>query len=488
MIGRRTVLAGLLAGGASGRLWAEGTAPRPRPALAAPVVATNSDRTESLIAEAGLGGTLGFAVARQGAAGVLDSRNAGAALPPASVAKVVTTLYALDRLGPDHRFVTRVMATGPVRGGRLEGDLLLVGGGDPGLDTDRLGDLVAALAATGLRGVAGRFIAIDGALPFRDRLVSDQPEHVGYNPAISGLNLNYNRVHFEWAPGGEVLTMEARGERFRVPVSAATMRMANREAPLFSYARQGDADRWTVAASALAKGGSRWLPVRDPAAYAAEAFAGLAAARGIRLPKARVQPALPPGATELVAQKGEPLTEVLRGMLRHSTNLTAEAVGLTASGGPSLPASGAAMTDWARAAFGVRVRHADHSGLNAASRVTAADMLAVLQGAANLRHGALLEGLMRERGLDAEAGETAAAGPFTVHAKSGTMNFVSGLAGFVRRGEGPALAFAIFAADTARREAVPLAERERPPGLRSWLRRARDLQGALITDWASRWL
>jgi D-alanyl-D-alanine carboxypeptidase/D-alanyl-D-alanine-endopeptidase (penicillin-binding protein 4) len=51
-------------------------------------------------------------------------------LPPASVAKALTSLYALDTLGADHRFQTRVMATGSVIGGVLKGDLILVGGGD----------------------------------------------------------------------------------------------------------------------------------------------------------------------------------------------------------------------------------------------------------------------------------------------------------------------------------------------------------------------
>ena len=81
---------------------------------------------------------------------------------------------------------------------------VLAGGGDPTLQTDQLGDLVARLAGTGVRGATGRFLHWAGALPRIDRISDDQPDHVGYNPAISGLNLNFNRVHFEWkrAAGG----------------------------------------------------------------------------------------------------------------------------------------------------------------------------------------------------------------------------------------------------------------------------------------------
>ncbi|MCP6237338.1 D-alanyl-D-alanine carboxypeptidase, partial [Klebsiella pneumoniae] len=65
-------------------------------------------------------------------------------LPPASVAKALTALYALETLGEDHRFETRLLATAPVVAGRIDGDLILAGGGDPELSTDRLAELARA--------------------------------------------------------------------------------------------------------------------------------------------------------------------------------------------------------------------------------------------------------------------------------------------------------------------------------------------------------
>ena len=64
------------------------------------------------------------------------------------------------------------------------------------------------------------------------------------------------------------------------------------------------------------------------------------------------------------------------------------------------------------------------------------------------------------------------------------MNFVSGLAGYVRADGGEALAFAIFSGDVARREAVPVAQREDPEGAGPWIKRARRMQGQLIAGWA----
>ncbi|MEO0002545.1 MAG: D-alanyl-D-alanine carboxypeptidase/D-alanyl-D-alanine-endopeptidase, partial [Pseudomonadota bacterium] len=55
---------------------------------------------------------------------------ADAPVNPASTLKLVTTYAALDRLGPDFRWQTRVYSDGTVRDGTLHGDLYLQGGGD----------------------------------------------------------------------------------------------------------------------------------------------------------------------------------------------------------------------------------------------------------------------------------------------------------------------------------------------------------------------
>jgi D-alanyl-D-alanine carboxypeptidase/D-alanyl-D-alanine-endopeptidase (penicillin-binding protein 4) len=75
--------------------------------------------------------------------------------------------------------------------------------------------------------------------------------------------------------------------------------------------------------------------------------------------------------------------------------------------------------------------------------------------------------------------------PVTVMAKSGTLNFVSGLAGHVTPpAPGRALVFAIFSGDPERRDAVPVGLREDPEGSSAWTKRARRLQGQLINRWA----
>ena len=167
-----------------------------------------------------------------------------------------------------------------------------------------------------------------------------------------------------------------------------------------------------------------------------------------------------------------PLRDVLQKMLKYSTNITAEAIGLAASGASSPAKSARMMTDWAAARFGISAAFADHSGLGPGTRCSALDMVAILRGARTDPKGRLLVELLREKPL----GDS----KLRVHAKSGTLNFVSALAGYL----GADVIFAIFSADLPRRNALPLTDREDPPGGQAWLRRARGLQKALLASWA----
>ncbi|MGB3251075.1 MAG: D-alanyl-D-alanine carboxypeptidase/D-alanyl-D-alanine-endopeptidase [Tabrizicola sp.] len=490
MISRRMMLAGLLAGAAfpaaaevmdsSPRPLARGGKSAARPA-AAPLDAS------ALIDAAKLGGAVAYVLLDPVSGTVLEAREPDLLLPPASVAKAVTSLYALEKLGAGYRFATRVLATGPMSGGIVQGDIILAGGGDPTLQTDQLGDLVARLAKAGLKGASGRFLFWDGALPRLQGIAADQPEHVGYNAAISGLNLNFNRACFEWkkVDGAWRTTVDARGERFLPGVDMVRVDVAQRDVPLFTYA-SGRVEEWTVASAALGKGGSRWLPVRDPGAYVAEVFRTLARAQGIKLAAGERVASVPPGE-EIGRVDSAPLPEVLRDMLKFSTNLTAECVGLTASGQGSLEASGKAQSDWVRARFGVSFDMHDHSGLGGQSRVTAAGMAKLLAQAEREKRG--LKQILRDVGMKDDKGGVIKGHPVKVLAKSGTLNFVSGLAGHIvppqsSGNDGRELVFAIFSGDPERRDAVPVALREDPEGAGGWTKRARRLQGQLINRWA----
>ncbi|MCW5893886.1 MAG: D-alanyl-D-alanine carboxypeptidase [bacterium] len=96
---------------------------------------------------------------------VLASQMAERAVHPASVSKVPTTLALLARLGPTHRFTTRVFAGGPVVDGRLRGDLIIEGGHDAFFVSENAFLVLARLDALGVRNVDGDLV-VRGPLIF----------------------------------------------------------------------------------------------------------------------------------------------------------------------------------------------------------------------------------------------------------------------------------------------------------------------------------
>src|SRR5699024_9631752 len=113
------------------------------------------------------------ATVRVGASTLYD-RNSAKPVVPASTLKLLTATIAIDLLGPDHQFQTRVVGPEPVDG-VIRGDIGLIGGGDPTLATNeavehrdiddrhpgRLDDLASDLAASGVTRIEGGIIGDD---------------------------------------------------------------------------------------------------------------------------------------------------------------------------------------------------------------------------------------------------------------------------------------------------------------------------------------
>lgn len=466
MIARRAVLAGLASWPALGAL-AEADAPLRRP----PAVPAPSARR--VVAASGLAGDVGHAIIDWQSGTLLEGSMALVPMPPASTTKALTALYALARLGPAHRFRTRVLRAGDM--------LVLAGGGDPVLSSDDLARLAADLVASG-EPAPKRFAVWGGALPSIAEIAPEQADHLAYNPALSGMMLNFNRVHLGWrgGDGGPQLSLEARAARHS-PRAYTISAIPGDQRDMFTYRADESREFWTIARSALRRPGSRWLPVRQPELYAGDVFQTLCRAQGFALPSPEVVDLLPVGS-EVAALDSPPLTELLRGMLRHSTNLTAEAIGLAASGARDTAASGAAVRDWLHAqGLGAGFRLADHSGLSADSRVTALGLARAISQATGAADLALL---LREEQQDEATPRSTPS--YRVLAKTGTLNFVSNLAGHIDRPDGRLVSFAILCADLPRHAASR--GQEQPEGVAAWTRQARQLHRRVVAQWAARWL
>ena len=482
-LSRRSFVAGVLAGlAAPGLARALETSLRP---VARPEggPASLSARFAEIVRARSASGALSFSIVDMESGRELASASSRAPLPPASAAKAITAAYALEALGPESRFETRLVADGPASDGVIDGDLILAGGGDPTLDTDSLAEMLDGLALAGVREVRGRLRPWGGALPYTHEISRDQPDHVSYNTSTSGLSLNHNRVYFEWARsgGGYRVSMDARTLRHRPEVRSARMTVAAPFGSVFAYEDGGDHDAWRVSRDALGDGGARWLPVRKPAIYAAEVLSVLAAKRGLALRTGPPLGAAPAGRT-LVSRQSDDLRAILRAMLEYSNNLTAELVGMSATarrgGRPeSLADSARAMSGWGRSRLGMAAcDFVDHSGLSDASQVTA---LSMARGLAAPGLAAQLRPILQEIPLDRSRIAGRPRG-IEVAAKTGTLHYASTLAGYMTTASGRQLSFAILAADLERRAGIDKSAEGAPRGATRWKNRAKYTRTRLL--------
>ncbi|MEM7211001.1 MAG: D-alanyl-D-alanine carboxypeptidase/D-alanyl-D-alanine-endopeptidase [Pseudomonadota bacterium] len=428
---------------------------------------------------------------------VLDQGSADRGFAPASVAKLPTAAFALDALGPDYRFTTSLVANGSIAGGRVKGDLILKGSGDPELDTDALMPLVSRLSARGIKGVDGRFGVDASALPQTAEIEPSQAVDASYNPSVSGLNLNFNRVHLKWdaRSGRNRISVEAEAEDLSPPVDGIRVALNDDpSAPLFTLRQRNGREDWLMARRAFKGAAARWLPVKNPATYAGEVFRTLSGRAGLKVPVA-VPLRAPENAEELAIHQSRPLGNILRDMLRFSTNVTAEATGAAASRAvgmavDNLRGSANVMNAWASIVAGFDIndpgfQFVNHSGLTLNSRVTPRRMVELLAalgrrapdpGAAHSRLPGGIAGYLKRHNVAAKA-VPLDYDRLEVVAKTGTMSYVRGLAGYIATPNGRRLAFAIFSNDLARRSGG--AEKVN----RRWMGKAKGFERSLIRNW-----
>ncbi|NJD33223.1 MAG: hypothetical protein FIB04_15195, partial [Gammaproteobacteria bacterium] len=123
----------------------------------------------------------------------LVSYNSTVPRNPASTMKVLTTYAALETLGPAYTWHTRAYATGPVRDQVLEGNLVLVGGGDPFLTAERWWGFVNGLRQEGVERVTGDVIIDDSLFASQgdDRGAFDNRPFRTYNVLPDALLVNF---------------------------------------------------------------------------------------------------------------------------------------------------------------------------------------------------------------------------------------------------------------------------------------------------------
>jgi len=382
---------------------------------------------------------------------------------PASNVKLFTAAAALAVLGPEFRFETEFF-TGP--GARLAPNLYVRGKGDPTLVTERLWAIAGELSHLGLDRV-GDLVLDDSYFddarfgPGYDQEQSDR----AYLAPTGALSLDFNAVAIHVSPGEAVgapgrVRLEPPSDFLQLENHTVTAPVRALRRITVSSQAQGGHQRVAVEGKVpLGRRQVLYRRIEDPPAFFGQTLRRLLELRGVKVSGRVRRGPIPTGATLLHVAESDSLAEVVRRLEKHSNNFMAEQIlktlGAEVSGPPGTwPKGVAAVEDFLAEAGIPRGSYLmkNGSGLNDANRFSARQTVALLREMWR-RFPLMAEfvGALPVAGRDGtirwRMEGTAAAGH--LRAKTGTLEGVSSLSGYVETRGGEHLAFAILVNDGA---------------------------------------
>ncbi|MDE3135855.1 MAG: D-alanyl-D-alanine carboxypeptidase/D-alanyl-D-alanine-endopeptidase [Acidobacteriota bacterium] len=432
-------------------------------------------------------GDWGILVVDEGTGQTLYELNASHYFTPASNAKLFTATLALAELGPDYRWRTTLETTGHIDpAGTLDGNLVLVGRGDPNLSNrifpygDKvqvdgppekvIADLADQLVARGVKRITGGVVADDSYFTYEryppgwniDDLTAD------YGAPVSAIVIDDNDLEIDVAPGaraGDPATIAAvPWAAFYHFVNHVTTVRRGLDAQL-TLSREPDSFDITVTGQVPVGSPPQqsWIAIEQPARYTASLLKHLLVERGVTvdggtwaehlLPN---QTPPPPQEREVLAEHQSPtLAEALRYLLKVSQNLHAECLLRTVAhertGVGSLENGLAVEREFlARLGIADDVMFFDGSGLSRYDLVTPRALVTLLRYDARQSWAQVLRDSLPVAGIDGtlenRMSHTLAAGH--VFAKTGSLVHDNSLSGYATTLGGRRIVFSILVNNT----------------------------------------
>ena len=127
----------------------------------------------------------------------------------------------------------------------------------------------------------------------------------------------------------------------------------------------------------------------------------------------------------------------------------------------------------------------NHSGLTSESRVSSLDFVKFL--CRKETKEVLIPLLKEQRIYGSEKKKIYSAG-IRVVAKTGTMHFNRGLAGYIIKNNIPIAVFAIFSADIKKKKSIKKHQLSNPPGSKNWLLQAKSAENNILANWAKQYI
>lgn len=382
---------------------------------------------------------------------------------PASVAKLLSVATAVDTVGWAYRFDTTLQTSAPIVDGVLNGDLIIVGSGDPsigGRGGDDFSAWIDAIKELGIRRIDGRVIGDDDSLEEPRPAIGWTWDDLATSGALYGaLNLEENRMIVTVTPGpmaGDIpgLTVD--------PV-AAERPLINRVVTSDRGAAQLLWGEQRPGESALTISGTipeSAMPARlavavgNPTLWFARAFRYRLREAGVEVTGEAMDVDDLPAALDRSTQRvlfthhSRPLADLVRPLFKDSINLYGEAI-FRLNAPRTSPTNDAAVERVRQklAAWGLgpdAAQFVDGSGLSRRDVVSAETVVGILQRMYDPDPAAPWMLALPLAGVDGTLANRMRSTPAerNVRAKTGSMSNVRSLAGYVTSRGGEHLAFA----------------------------------------------
>lgn len=382
---------------------------------------------------------------------------------PASTQKVITALAALIQLGPDFRFTTTLETKGAVENGVLNGDLIARFGADPTLKRQDIRNMVATLKKSGVTQISGNVLIDTSIFASHDKAPgwpwNDMTQCFSAPPAAAIVDRNCFSVSLYSAEKANDLAYIRVASYYPVTMfsQVRTLPRGSAEAQYCELdVVPGDLNRFTLTGCLPQR--SEPLPlafaIQDGASYAGAILKDELKQAGIAYSGTllRQTQSNEPG-TIIASKQSAPLHDLLKIMLKKSDNMIADTVfRMIGHARFNVPGTWRAGSDAVRQILrqqaGVNIGNtiiADGSGLSRHNLIAPATMMQVLQYIAQhdneLNFISMLPLAGHDGSLQYRAGLHQAGVDGKVSAKTGSLQGVYNLAGFITAASGQRMAF-----------------------------------------------
>ena len=248
---------------------------------------------------------------------------------PASNLKILTTAVALETLGPNYRFPTRLYTDGTLKGEVLDGNLYIKGYGDPKFVTEQMWLLVNKLKNLPVKKITGNIIGDDSFFDHQKRVKGwiKNPGAEAYEAPLGALSFNFNTVQADVSPGPRAgsrpkIVIEPDIEYITLNNQARTLKPGRRNRLIVNRVDRNGFDEITVSGGIrLDQARARYfLNITDPTQYTLSTLKKYLGHVGIEFQGEIEKAVVPETAIELLTHESEPLTLALQGLNKFSNN------------------------------------------------------------------------------------------------------------------------------------------------------------------------